>query len=930
MRRLARSLLRDASLADDVVQEASLAALRSGRSFEELPRAWWARVVRNVAAKFRRSRRRSDARERSTARREAQPAADEVARRLALHRAIVAAVEGLPPDYRDVVVRRWFDGMKPQRIAVELGVPIATVKTRLRRALARLRSALEQEWGDGVAGMLVALARPRAGWIATAPVATGAILMSAKLKAALAFVVVALASVWVGGQWRSRSIHPRTPPLEVATPAPAIADAAATPVHAPAASRVEQPSRNEPASTAPADPRRLGRITGVVTGPSGPIAGARVELVRRIGEDVNVHSALRDVLPMRRRESTSAADGSFEFAEIPRGVVFAIEASADPDLIGSTPRGVRAGEHVLLSVGKLARLAGVVRRSRGEVVSGATVVASVAGGADALCEQRTTTDSTGRFEIERLAAWPVRVQAFTPAGDLMAPVLADLRAGATTEVELVLSDLFALDGVVTDDRDGHPIGGARIHLEGDGNPGAPVAVSDDSGRFRIATDLEWPGSRLLFVRAQGYGFHEFAAPSPRDPPATVEVRLHRGRAIRGRVVTADGAPIPEAVVAVAFAMDPVGGNLGEDYAQDRSEADGRFVLADVDPRRDHVLLVRSEGFAGTFVSLRGNPNLEDDVDVGDVVARRGALVAGTLVNREGAPVPEGRVVLERVDAAPSSDAAERRRFEFIRMCVGSRSVSTSADGNFAFDGVVPGEWRLRAEGGVPLGNPAVSLTVRGDEIHDGVELSVDEGLSIAGRVVDDRGVAIVGARVIARGEGLAPSPLSRLPVSQAARSASDGTFAIRSLPSGAYRLIAELPASQRKSPRPLARAVAADVPAGGSGVTLVMHDGALICGRVTTRDGSPASDASVKALDDERHPLGEAGCDADGRFDLVVPRLETEAASARVVQRRSVTLAVKGPPRDRFSDATPIGTATLEHVALDGTEVAIELSPSDR
>jgi hypothetical protein len=67
---------------------------------------------------------------------------------------LVAAVEDLAPDYRDVVVRRWFDGQKPQRMAEDLDVPLATVKTRLRRALAQLRARLRREWGDGVAGML--------------------------------------------------------------------------------------------------------------------------------------------------------------------------------------------------------------------------------------------------------------------------------------------------------------------------------------------------------------------------------------------------------------------------------------------------------------------------------------------------------------------------------------------------------------------------------------------------------------------------------------------------------------------------------------------------------------------------------------------------------------------------------------------------------
>src|SRR5262245_10190770 len=89
MRRLARSLLRDSSLADDAVQEASMAALKRGEGADsagEMPRAWWSAVVRHVAAKIRRGRARRDQRERVAARSEALPAADVELRRLQLHR----------------------------------------------------------------------------------------------------------------------------------------------------------------------------------------------------------------------------------------------------------------------------------------------------------------------------------------------------------------------------------------------------------------------------------------------------------------------------------------------------------------------------------------------------------------------------------------------------------------------------------------------------------------------------------------------------------------------------------------------------------------------------------------------------------------------------------------------------------------------------
>lgn len=929
MRRLARSLLRDASLADDAVQEASLAALKRDRTGADLPRAWWAAVVRNVAARFNRGRRRSEARERAAARAEAQPGADLVARRLALHRAVVAAVEELAPDYRDVVVRRWFDGMKPQRIAAELGVPLATVKTRLRRALAQLRTRLENEWGDGVAGFLMALARPRVGWSAVAPVGAGVIVMSAKAKVLIGVAVVALASAWVmrdillgGGHGSSDAV------VQQAAPAAAV-ETTSNPSDATAAKRVEQPSASSAVAAPLADPRRVAKITGVVLGAKGPFAGAQVALIRRVGDDIAPHSSLRDVLPQRLRQTLSAGDGSFEFADVPRGAGFTIEASAEPDLHGSTPQGVRAGQHAMVTIAPLARLSGTVRRNHGELVIGATVVASTVGSADVSISRQGKTDPAGRFEIDRLPAWPVSVQAFTVTGDLMVPIRTDLKAGERSEVELVLGDGFAIEGVVLDDRDGEPIADAQIHVESGSSRGVPIAVTDEAGRFEIRSDVAWPESTLFFVRADGYGFHEFVAPAPRDPPSSIEVRLHRGHAIRGRVVDDVGSPLPDAIAAVLFWRDPNGLRLGEDYAVSRSAADGRFVLADVDTRMDHVLLVRGESLAGAFVSVRGDPNVEEDTDVGDVVVRRGALVAGALLDGDQKPVPFRRVLLDRIESSPSTGSSAAQRLGFLQECLG-RTQFTAADGSFAFDGVAPGEWRLRSTGEGALGNADQSLSIRDEEVHEGIVLSIDEGLSITGRVVDDRGARVDVVRILVRGEGEAPPPLSRIPVSQVAHPEPDGTFVIRGLPRGTFRLIAEFPGIQRKNPRLLAPAIAEEIRAGQSGVTLVMHDGVRLSGRVMTPDGSPAARSSVRAHDDSGGFLGETDSDADGCFELVVPGIEATDAPGGAAPRRSVHLTVRGPPRDAFGDSTPVGVASLERVALDGADVEIRLATPNR
>jgi RNA polymerase sigma-70 factor (ECF subfamily) len=55
------------------------------------------------------------------------------------------AVNHLPPDYRVVVVLRYYAGLDASEISAVLGIPAATVRTRLRRGLIALRERLSDD-----------------------------------------------------------------------------------------------------------------------------------------------------------------------------------------------------------------------------------------------------------------------------------------------------------------------------------------------------------------------------------------------------------------------------------------------------------------------------------------------------------------------------------------------------------------------------------------------------------------------------------------------------------------------------------------------------------------------------------------------------------------------------------------------------------------
>ncbi len=73
--------------------------------------------------------------------------------------AITSALAAMPEDERVVVVLAYREGLTQTEIAERLDWPLGTVKTRTRRALARLRAALEA--GDVGAGPR---GGPRDGW----------------------------------------------------------------------------------------------------------------------------------------------------------------------------------------------------------------------------------------------------------------------------------------------------------------------------------------------------------------------------------------------------------------------------------------------------------------------------------------------------------------------------------------------------------------------------------------------------------------------------------------------------------------------------------------------------------------------------------------------------------------------------------------------
>lgn len=142
--RVAFSILRDRSLAEDVVQETVLKAWQHLGEFrgESALRTWVLRIAHNTAVSVRRRRREDpEAPERMPERSVTSDVAKEVEDRLSVA-SLWEAIHRLDELSRSIVVLREVEHLSYEEIADLLALPLPTVKTRLFRARRQLAQAL--------------------------------------------------------------------------------------------------------------------------------------------------------------------------------------------------------------------------------------------------------------------------------------------------------------------------------------------------------------------------------------------------------------------------------------------------------------------------------------------------------------------------------------------------------------------------------------------------------------------------------------------------------------------------------------------------------------------------------------------------------------------------------------------------------------------
>ncbi len=262
--------------------------------------------------------------------------------------------------------------------------------------------------------------------------------------------------------------------------------------------------------------------------------------------------------------------------------------------------------------------------------------------------------------------------------------------------------------------------------------------------------------------------------SPENIPAEYTVRLTRGLSIGGLAVDEQGQPVPDVVVALDAGVDKLildgpPEREGLTFAHEEiTDAQGRWLCNHTPANIANVSyrLFHPDYIAGYYRSAKlgattnGNVHLsEDDFrnQCALMVLKAGAVVAGVVLDEQGKPVAGAKVTENRL-------WTDKMANQF-----------TATDGTFRFGNVVDGPLLITVQAD---GFVACDQKIAGLIAEERLRFVLAKGAVLRGRVVDELGIPIAGASVLAAEN----SEMDRF--ENSATTGSAGRFEWRSAPGG--------------------------------------------------------------------------------------------------------------------------------------------------
>lgn len=625
---VAMHLCRDADGAEDLLQTTFLQAMeRAGQYDESRPlMPWLVGILTHRGLDLRRQRQRHG-RHQQALREDFDPddlprSALDLAADREVAAEVTAAIDGLAPKYRQVLILRLLHGLRPVDIAHAQGLSQDTVRAQLRRGLAMLRQRLPR--GLSVPAI--------------------AVLLSSECVAATRIKVLAAAgrapcAASAAGPWSQLASWPGLGLLlalgvllwlllpHAGEPAvlerPGVAVLAAKPGTSPApVERAADPREALPEQPAAAASSPAPRWRVVWERDGRPAAGVSVQLRR--------HDALRNLTRPQLLRSDDA--GLLASEDLAPGQYFLRRGPGEQVI-------ARPGVDATLRLRGRAGLQGQVLDANGAAVVGAEVWISV-GAEPEVGAVQTRSGVGGRFRLDGIGLHHF-VAARAPGGAWSARYEVLPAADGVIELRLRLPAQSRDLGLQVLDPEGRPVAGAEVEAQVDLQPGEtgrldgtrsilppPLSAQTDAqGRLT----LRGLRRRAYQLRLRGPDLHT----APRQLRLAAEaagpglvMRLARARAVAGRVVDSQGRGVAGARV--------ISGPLRKAMTRTTlTDAAGRFVLRGV--TRDRLMFFVRHGQHGRArVGLAPFAGAEQELSR-PIPLRRGVVAAGRLVDATGAP-----------------------------------------------------------------------------------------------------------------------------------------------------------------------------------------------------------------------------------------------------------------------------------------------------
>ncbi|MGE0145448.1 MAG: carboxypeptidase regulatory-like domain-containing protein [Planctomycetota bacterium] len=409
------------------------------------------------------------------------------------------------------------------------------------------------------------------------------------------------------------------------------------------------------------------------------------------------------------------------------------------------------------------------------------------------------------------------------------------------------------------------------------------------------------------------------------PTLPTTPRARDGLTLRGRIVDHVGQPIASAAVVVRAPW--TAGWLADDSPGPAATLqsvvtfeDGRFLL-ELPARALYLLSVEAPRRPTVYFDLLGPSDAGEIRDLGDLRVDAGfGLVLDIQRADRAEPIANARVLHEPTLADP-----------FLGGSAPRRTALSDARGRAILYGIPVGDGRIRVEADGYATTEHEHHHAAGADAAARLTIALEPGHSVGGRILSAESQAVVDARVVLVTTGARTLEIG-------ARSASDGSFLLLGVPSGAARLHVEPPAGT------LPVSLEVTVPL-RERIEVRLSEGAVIEGVVVDAVTQlPVGDAKVRIARSDGAPIVRGRrllsptttTGRDGRFrfrgldagsfrvDIASDRHRSttgELVAAPPPTSSPTTLAIRPAPRVRVhvTDhlAQPIAGAVIETLPAD-------------